>query len=355
MSYKLISAINIHNGGGLTYLYLLHPFLDSKFNTILFDERAKSKLPIFKKAKLIFLKKGLFRNMKVFAIRIRNYFIFHSSKVNNNHDTFYTEIYLNGIPPLFRLFPKGVDIYIFMQNKLIFEKITIKKLTLNNLFVFLNIYISKILLFIFIKKTDILIAQTNSMQNILAKNFLKNRNIRQEEIWGAIDQANFELINRFLKNNSIPIISKIKKLSNENLIFFYPASLYEHKNHRNLFEAVRLLELNSIKKFKLILTIKESDLKIFSIKNKSNILCLGEVDYFDLLGIYKLVDFLIFPSTSESFGLPLLEAKFNNTKIIASNLEYVYDVCNPTFVFDPNEPRDIFEKLQIVLKETKKS
>ena len=67
MSYKLISAINIHNGGGLTYLYLLHPFLDSKFNTILFDERAKSKLPIFKKAKLIFLKKGLFRNMKVFA------------------------------------------------------------------------------------------------------------------------------------------------------------------------------------------------------------------------------------------------------------------------------------------------
>ena len=118
MSYKLISAINIHNGGGLTYLYLLHPFLDSKFNTILFDERAKSKLPIFKKAKLIFLKKGLFRNMKVFAIRIRNYFIFHPRKVNNNHDTFYTEIYLNGIPPLFRIFPKGVDIYIFMQNKL---------------------------------------------------------------------------------------------------------------------------------------------------------------------------------------------------------------------------------------------
>ncbi len=168
-------------------------------------------------------------------------------------------------------------------------------------------------------------------------------------------EGNMEIINRILNKDFTPIISNIKKLSNENLIFFYPASLYEHKNHRNLFEAIKLLERNSIKKFKLILTIKESDLEIFSIKNRSNILCIGEVEYLDLLKIYKFVDFLLFPSISESLGLPLLEAKQNNIKIIASNLEYVFDICNPAFVFNPYDSKEIYEKLNIVLKGSKKS
>ena len=148
-----------------------------------------------------------------------------------------------------------------------------------------------------------------------------------------------------------PNFSTVKYCSGDSKLFILSIILIETEYFPDgAFVGKKIGILKKFFNFGLI-TWKES----FSIKNKSNILCLGEVDYFDLLGIYKLVDFLIFPSTSESFGLPLLEAKFNNTKIIASNLEYVYDVCNPTFVFDPYEPRDIFEKLQIVLKETKKS
>ena len=104
------------------------------------------------------------------------------------------------------------------------------------------------------------------------------------------------------------------------------------------------------KNFKLILTIKYSELQKFFIKNKSNIICLGQIDYFDILRIYKDVDYLIFPSTSESYGLPLLEAKINDTKIISSKMDYVYDICSPEIVFNPFDIKDIYQKLKLILE-----
>ena len=74
-----------------------------------------------------------------------------------------------------------------------------------------------------------------------------------------------------------------------------------------------------------------------------------------MLSIYKLVDYLLFPSISESFGLPLLEAKLNKTKIIASDLDYVFDICKPDFVFNPFEAKDIYSKISFVLKNNNNS
>ena len=45
---------------------------------------------------------------------------------------------------------------------------------------------------------------------------------------------------------------------------------------------------------------------------------------------------LIFPSKYESFGLPLIEASKMHIPIIASELDFVRDVCNPIQTFDPN-------------------
>ena len=355
MRNNLISAINIHTGGGLTYLYLLHSFLDNKSNVILFDERVKAKIPNFSKAKLIFFKKGPLRNIKIFCFRFKKYFKLNNKDLYEKNKYTLSEIYLNGIPPLFRFFQSKVRVYIFLQNKLIFDKSMIKRLSVNNILVMLNIFISKFLLYSFKKNNDILIAQTNSMFKILTSEFKKNKIISQEKIWGNIEEINLQLIKNLVNEKKSSILSKINQLSLENFLFFYPARLYAHKNHKKLFEAIELLENKSIKRFKLILTIKESDLQFFSIKNKSNILCIGEIDYFELLNIYKLVDYLLFPSLSESFGLPLLEAKLNKTKIMASDLDYVFDICKPEFVFNPFEVKDIYNKIYFVLKNSKYS
>ena len=58
MINKIISAINLYNGGGLSYLYLINSFLDNKNNLIILDYRVKSKNLYFQNAKVIFLKKG---------------------------------------------------------------------------------------------------------------------------------------------------------------------------------------------------------------------------------------------------------------------------------------------------------
>ena len=67
--------------------------------------------------------------------------------------------------------------------------------------------------------------------------------------------------------------------------------------------------------------------------NNSNIIFLNNTSFQDIFSIYKYVDYLVYPSLVESFGLPLIEAQINHVNIIA-DLPYVYDVCKP-YLFDP--------------------
>ena len=57
MINRIINAINLHNGGGKTYLYLLHSYLENNDNLLILDYRFKKNHIHFKKAKVIFLKK----------------------------------------------------------------------------------------------------------------------------------------------------------------------------------------------------------------------------------------------------------------------------------------------------------
>ena len=76
------------------------------------------------------------------------------------------------------------------------------------------------------------------------------------------------------------------------------------------------------------------------------------MDYFITLinEIYKISDFLIFPSLNESLGLPLIEASLHKLPIIASNLDYVYEVCEPNLTFDPNSEEDLTQKILEAIK-----
>ncbi len=61
---------------------------------------------------------------------------------------------------------------------------------------------------------------------------------------------------------------------------------------------------------------------------------LGSLPREQVLNLYKRVRALIFPATSESFGLPLLEASACGLPIVASELDYVRDLVNPAETFD---------------------
>lgn len=61
---------------------------------------------------------------------------------------------------------------------------------------------------------------------------------------------------------------------------------------------------------------------------------LGRLPREQVLDLYKRSRALIFPSTSESFGLPLLEADGCGLPIVASELDYVGEPVNPVETFD---------------------
>ncbi len=58
---------------------------------------------------------------------------------------------------------------------------------------------------------------------------------------------------------------------------------------------------------------------------------------------------LIFPSKTESLGLPLIEAASAGLPIIASELDFVRDVCVPNETFDPYSSTSISRAVKRLL------
>ena len=52
--------------------------------------------------------------------------------------------------------------------------------------------------------------------------------------------------------------------------------------------------------------------------------------------LYNQAGALIYPSTLESFGLPLIEARQANFPVLASEFDYVRDELDPDQSFDPS-------------------
>lgn len=113
--------------------------------------------------------------------------------------------------------------------------------------------------------------------------------------------------------------------------FFYPARDYPHKNHKLLFEAYE--KLNTIfLKSELLLTLEPNRIKLKGIK------ALGEISQKKVLNILDRDNtVLVFPSLSESFGLPLVEALELDIPILASDLPFAREICGKCAIyFDPH-------------------
>ena len=128
--------------------------------------------------------------------------------------------------------------------------------------------------------------------------------------------------------------------------FVYVASGDAHKNHRRLLAAWLLLAQAGIRP-SLALTLSKWDSalqqEIATVAGQNSLLItdLGMLSRADVLALYGTARALIFPSTSESFGLPLIEATRAGLPIIAGELDFVRDVCEPVQTFDPTSAESI--------------
>jgi glycosyltransferase involved in cell wall biosynthesis len=108
-------------------------------------------------------------------------------------------------------------------------------------------------------------------------------------------------------------------------IIVYPAVTHPHKNHRFLVEMMRTRWRDD--DLRLVLTggsgSAEGDV---TVADDPRIRRLGRVPDADRNGLLRIADAMVFPSTYEGFGAPLIEAMALGCPVVASNATCIPDV-----------------------------
>lgn len=131
-------------------------------------------------------------------------------------------------------------------------------------------------------------------------------------------------------------VSKISDYSYEGNFyhFIYPAMPNSYKEHKTLCDVMVKLKMKNIhiyEKIKIHLTFKEGEFVDFEKYMKDlgvqeRFVFEGQIEHHKLLSMYKASQGLLFPSTIETLGLPLLEAAAFGLPIIVSDLDYAHEV-----------------------------
>lgn len=312
-----IHAVNVHQGGGRSLLKVLLQSLSVNIKALVsMDERMS-------------LPERVFPNIQVRWVRasVLQRFLTERWLVRSVDDAD-TVLCFGNLPPLFRLRARTL---VFMQNRYLIENVTLKNLPLK---VRLRLAVERLWLSTKLGNVDEFVVQTPTMKRMLEQKIGRTIPIRilpfMATVAGYLRQG-------AQKDSREPIVYD----------FVYVASGEAHKNHAKLLDAWCLLAAEGIYP-SLCLTLNKSHFS--SLCEKINVLSqfyglkvtnVGESSEQDVLKLYKTSCAGIYPSTFESFGLPLIEATQAGLPVLASELDFVRDVIDPVQTFDPESPISI--------------
>lgn len=175
-----------------------------------------------------------------------------------------------------------------------------------------------------------------------------------------------EISNKFIiRNKKIKVfycsIKKQKKIKKSNKNFILTVGhLEKRKNFLNLVKSFNILKKKYAYPGKLIIVssnftkdntitryLKNNHIEKFVLikKNTTN----AKLKYY-----YANTDLFIFPSIYEGFGLPILEALMQNSKILTSNISVFKEILGSKFTyFNPLSPKDISKKIYLCINKKK--
>lgn len=324
--YKVaIDLLSYENGKALGYNSYVHALLEAI--TLSKNDELNIDIFILKSQKKYFLKYEQSFNIKAINISktlsillFQNiFYLFYKHKYNNLLFT------ANTAP----LFLKNFTLVIHDLNFLKFKKN----------FTFLQLLYRKIL----IKK---------SIKN--AKHVIAISKYVKEEVELYSQVTPFVIHNPLTSNNSPynkNILQKIFKNSTINKYFLIPSSLSIHKNIDQCVEAVEQICM----KYPNVgfVFIGNWDINHFPIHNNYNqIKPLGFVDEFIRLSLFNCVDYILFPSLYEGFGLPYLESILFNKPIICSDIPIAREILDdtPIYINSPYKSENIFYTINSIIE-----
>lgn len=308
----IINAIGVCEGGGKRLLIDLIENLDQQNQYLVFIDSRLNHVFIPPK------------NVKIQSIDVSGFkrisFEWRLKKIANTRDFL---LNFNNLPPLFSCRGKTA---VFFQYRQILE---ISKQKNEPLYNKLRFFLQILWLNSKAKSVHFFIVQTPTMKRLMGR----FKNVQVLPFFSVINPST-EAIPHAKSNPDNPLPYR----------FIFPATNYIHKNHRNLIKAWTHLGKENLFP-ELILTLNENKIDhdlVKTVKNKKlNVTFVGEIAHNEVLNFYHEVNALIFPSFCESFGLPLIEAHQAGLPILASELDYVRDVCRPLESFDPTSDRSI--------------
>ena len=317
MSKIDIFAPNVrHGGGGILLKQLVKSLIEQNLiGKVYISIDLKDDLPNNKN--IIFNKNSILSKFYAEMKLQKNYI--KGSKV----------LFFGNLPPLF---PLKTHTILYLHNILLIKE--------QNNFDFpiktkLRLFIEKIYLRFFIKNVDEIYVQTPVMVSELKK-FKKGLKIKL----------------RPFMNKKIFNLSTDKKYN-----FIYPSYGYPYKNHKFLINTWIELSKEGFYPSLCLLLDRKIDKEIIEFieqtKNKFNL----NIDIFfnipnsEIEDYYNISSALIWPSLTESFGMPLIEAANADLPIIASDLSYVTDILENIYLFNPLDVSDLKKKVVLFLKD----
>lgn len=128
-------------------------------------------------------------------------------------------------------------------------------------------------------------------------------------------------------NNDVNIVPPKVKVPSQffyqpkrGVTFFYPASEIQYKNHSVIYSAVNKIVQKGYTNFQVVLTIPPRE-----ITNQGVYQFVGQISREKVFEYYTN-SILLFPSYIETYGLPLKEATFFHTPIIASSTAFSREI-----------------------------
>lgn len=306
-SNLIIHAPNVHDGGGRALLNGLLSFCASTARFAQLDLRSQGKIGLPLHLPTSYVRPALWSRLAA------EWRLWLKTGCND------VVLCFHGLPPLFRLRGRVV---VFLQNRIL---ITRNPLSDYPKRVRARLYIERLMMRHLSGHVNKYIVQTPSMA--------KDARIT---LGNDVDIVILPFMGR------VEYESPAKQMKYD---FVYVASGDPHKNHKLLLEAWCALAEEGYKP-SLALTVQADSalarlIEECKLKYDLNISNLGRLHADEIPRLYNQSAALIFPSISESLGLPLIEAARFGLPILAPEMDYVRDVVEPVQTFDPHSSTSI--------------
>jgi len=138
----------------------------------------------------------------------------------------------------------------------------------------------------------------------------------------------------------------------------YAGNTYPHKNLENLVEAIRIMRRTG-ETIQLVLVGKRDYFserleKLVRDTQVNNVVFFGYATDAELNSLYRHATAYVFPSLSEGFGLPGLEAMQAQTPVVAADASCLPEIYGPTAeYFNPKDPADMAARITTVIHDPK--